>query len=58
MTGIYQSIYDIILNSVFGGTIENTVYGSLICEGFSAFACCFLLALPFVLVWRFVRVFL
>lgn len=43
---------------VFGGTLENTMYGELICEGFAAFATVLLLSLPFLIVWRIIRRFI
>ena len=58
MTSIYQSIYTLLENSIFGGTASTATYGVFFCEGISIIACALLVALPFVLVWRIIRRFL
>lgn len=55
---MYQELVVLIKDMVFGGSLEGTTYGVLICEGFAAFACVFLLSIPFILVWRIIRRFL
>lgn len=57
-SSIYQSIYSLLENAIFGGTASSAAYGVLICEGVSAIACCVLIALPFIIVWRIIRRFL
>lgn len=55
---MYQELVVLIKDMVFGGSLEGTTYGMLICEGFAAFATVILLSLPFLIVWRILRRFL
>lgn len=55
---MYQELVGLIRDMVFGGTLENTTYGVLICEGVAAIATLLLLAFPFIIVWRVLRRFL
>ena len=52
---MYQNLVQLVIDVVFNGSIEGTMYGQLISEGIAACACCFLVALPFLIVWRFIR---
>ena len=57
MTDIYTAIYNLIANLVFGG-IDNIVVGSAIESALtliSMCACCCLIALPFVALWKFMK---
>lgn len=58
VNSIYGQIYNLLETAIFGGEASSAVYGVLICEGVSAIACCLLLALPFIIVWRVIRRFL
>lgn len=58
MTNIYQGIYDLLNQYVFGNTIVEGSYQDLIVIILSTCACVFLVVLPFVVVWRIMRVFL
>lgn len=58
MTNIYQGIYDLLNQYVFGNTIVEGSYQDLIAIILSTCACVFLVVLPFVVVWRIMRVFL
>ena len=58
MTNIYQGIYDLLNQYVFGNTIVEGSYQDLIVIFLSTCACVFLVVLPFVVVWRIMRVFL
>lgn len=55
---MYQELVTLVRDLVFNGTVENTMYGQLICEGLAAIGTCLLLALPFLIVWRIIRRFL
>lgn len=55
---MYQAMVELIRDMVFGGSLDGTTYGVLICEGFAAFACVVLLAFPFLISWRVIRRFL
>lgn len=52
---IYQAIYDLINGYVFGGTVAVETYPDLVCIALSTMACIFVMALPFVLVWRCIK---
>ncbi len=58
MTNIYQQFYDLLNNYIFGSTVVPNTYEDLICIIISTVACLLLVALPFVIVWRVIRVFL
>lgn len=55
---IYQSIYDIINQYIFGMSIVSGSYQDLVAIFLSSVACIFFFALPLVIVWRIIRVFL
>lgn len=52
---IYQSIYDLINTYVYGGEIVAGSYMELVAILFSTAACLFLMALPFIVVWRIIK---
>lgn len=58
LTNGYQQIYDLVSNAIYGGNPAVATYGVLFCEGFATIACAFLLALPFLIIWRIIRRFL
>lgn len=55
---MYQDFVTLLTNLIFGGSVEGTMYGSLIVEGMAAICTVLLVALPFILVWRIIRRFL
>lgn len=55
---MYQQMYDLIVNLVFDGDLGPWMYGAFFAEGIAACATLFMMALPFVVVWRIVRRFL
>lgn len=58
MTDIYNSIYELIVNTVFGGTVTVGSPPEFIATLFSTFACCFLIAIPLIACWRIVKIIL
>lgn len=54
---MYQSIYELIMQHVYDGVPVVTGDMTLTATVIATCACVFLVALPFVLVWRFVRMF-
>ena len=52
--GIYQTCYDLIAQYVYGSVTVGS-YQELVCILVSTCACLFVVALPFVLVWRVIR---
>lgn len=58
MNSMYQDLVTLLTDMVFGGSVEGTVYGTLIVEGFAAFACVLMISLPFLIVWRIIRRFI
>ena len=58
MTNIYQSFYTLLQDYIFGGTVVVGSYEDLVCIMVSTIAALVLVALPFVIVWRIIRVFL
>lgn len=52
---IYQSIYDLINTYVYGGLIEVGSYQELVAILFSTGACLFMMSLPFLVVWRVIK---
>lgn len=55
---VYSSIYNILVNTIFGGSLEGVTYGAFFCEGIATICCAILVALPFIIVWRIVRRFI
>lgn len=54
MNGIYQTCYDLVAQYIYGAVDVGT-YQELVCIAVSTCACLFVMALPFVLVWRVIR---
>lgn len=52
---IYQSIYDTINTYVFGNSIIAGSYQELVTIFFSTTACLFVMALPFVVVYKVIK---
>ena len=58
LTNGYQMIYDLISTAVFGDDPTIATYGEFMCEFVSVIACTFLIALPFIVVYRIIRRFI
>lgn len=58
MTNIYQALYDLIDTYIYGGSVVADTYQDLVCIILATCGCLFMVALPFVIIWRIVRVFL
>lgn len=54
-SGAWTEIYNLISTAVFNGDPSAFTYGELFCEGFAFIACAFLIAIPFIVVWRIIR---
>lgn len=54
MNGIYQTCYSLVEQYVYGVVSAGT-YEELVCIAVSTCACLFVVALPFVLVWRVIK---
>lgn len=55
--GIYQALYDLINSYVFGGGIVAGSVQELATVLISLAGCLFLVALPFILVWKIIKLF-
>lgn len=51
---MYQPLYDIVQTYVFGGVTPLGSNQELICMLVATFGCVFLVAIPFILVWRLI----
>lgn len=51
---IYQDCFDLIHQYIFGGA-ELTANMDLICVALSSFACIFVFSLPFLIVWKVIK---
>ena len=58
MTNIYQQFYNLLNDYIFGSTVVAGTYEDLVCIIVSTIGCLVLVALPFIVVWRIIRVFL
>lgn len=56
--GIYQGIYDLINTYVFGSGIVAGSFQELATILISLLACIFLISLPFILVFKIIKIFL
>lgn len=52
---IYQDIFDIVKQYIFGG-VELTANMDLVAITLSTIGCVFVFALPFVIVWRLIKI--
>lgn len=55
---MFQQLYQVLSTFLFNGSPASWAYGELICQGFAGAMSVFLVSLPFLLVWRFIRTFL
>ena len=55
---IYSSLYQLLVETIFGGSLEGVTFGEFFCQGISTIACACLIALPFIVVWRIIRIFI
>lgn len=55
MINLYQSCYDLIERFVFGGEIVLNSHADLIATLLSSCACILLVAFPFVIVWKVLK---
>lgn len=54
---IYQDIYNIVQQYIFGG-VDLTASMDLVAITLSSIGCIFVFSLPFVIVWRIIRMFM
>ena len=54
---MYQNLYDLIMSHVYGGVVSVTPDMELVATLIATTGCIFLISLPFLLVWRFIRLF-
>lgn len=52
---IYQDIFDIVKQYIFGN-VELTAHMDLVAITLSTIGCIFVFALPFVIVWRLIKI--
>lgn len=52
---IYQTLYELVNTYIFGGTVAPETYQELVAIAVSTLGCLFVFALPFVLVWRVIK---
>lgn len=53
---IYNNLFELVNTYIFGGLIVDGSYEELIAIVVSSFGCIFLVALPFLLVWRIIKI--
>lgn len=52
---IYQALYDLIELYVYGGNVELGSHMDLICTLISTIGCLFIVFIPFIVVWRVLK---
>ena len=52
---IYQNIYDLIVNYIYGN-VTLTPDMELVTVTLSTIGCVFVVALPFIVVWQFIKI--
>lgn len=52
---IYQNIFDIVQQYIFGG-VDLTASMDLVAITLSSIGCIFVFSLPFVIVWRIIKI--
>lgn len=55
MTNIYQTIYDLVATYIFGGSVDVGTNQELVTMLLATCACIFVFALPFVVVWKVMK---
>lgn len=55
---IYLTCYDLINEFIFGGEVLLGTYTDLVCILLSSIACIFCFSLPFIIVWRAIKLFI
>lgn len=54
---MYQGLYDLIMTHVYGGVSAITPDMELVATLVATFGCLFLVSLPFLLLWKVVKIF-
>lgn len=54
---IYDTFYDLLNTYIFGGGIAVGTYADLVCILLSTIACLFCVALPFIVIWKAIKLF-
>lgn len=52
---IYQSLYDLVNQYIYGNAVEAGTYMELVCIIVATAGCLFVMALPFILVYRIIK---
>lgn len=52
---LFNEIYNLLVNNIFGGSVQVGTYQDLICSLFSASACLFVLIIPFLVVYKVIK---
>lgn len=52
---IYQTCYDLVNTYIYGSTVQVGSYQELVCIAVSTLACLFVFSLPFVLVYKVIK---
>lgn len=55
---IYQTCYDLINTYIYGGGVVAETYADLVCIALATLACVVTFALPFIVAYRILRIFL
>lgn len=53
--GIYQGLYNLLELYIYGGNIVEGSHMDLICVLLSSMGCVFLVSLPFLVVWKLIK---
>lgn len=53
---VYQNIFNLIVNYIYGGAVTSGGYEELTAIICSTIACIFIFALPFIIVFRIIKV--
>ena len=55
---IYDTLYGLLSEYIFGGGIELGTYPDLICMLVATIGCLLVVALPFIVIWRAIKLFI
>lgn len=55
---IYDTLYSLLEQYIYGGYINPGDFSDLVCTLVSTIGCLFVVALPFVVVWRAIKLFI
>ena len=55
---IYLTLYDLLNTYIYGGAVVSETYQDLVCITIATIGCLFVFAIPFLITWRVIKLFI